>query len=264
LPETFPVVVSDALVESGFVGLGQVLAAPQLRLGNARAVVEGTVESFPSVRDDTETALIVDLPTYQMIDYEPGFGLDRVDEYWLSVSGEPEAVLASLETPPLNSFATEGVQELVDELVSDPVALGTIGALTVGFVAAAVFAAVGFAVSATVSARERLVEFALLRALGLSPRQLGSWLVLEQGALVVASLALGTAVGVLLTAVILPLITLTQSGGPAVPDVIVVYPWRTVVVLETSVLAVLAAIVAILTSVLRRVGLGSMLRLGED
>lgn len=264
LPETFPVVVSEALVESGFVDLGQVLAAPQLRLGNARAVVAGTVASFPTVRDDTETALVVDLPTYQMLDYEPGFGLDRVDEYWLSVSGEPEAVLASLETPPLNSFATEGVEELVDELVSDPVALGTIGALTVGFVAAAVFAAVGFAVSATVSARERLVEFALLRALGLSPRQLGSWLVLEQGALVVASLVLGTAVGVLLTAVILPLITLTQSGGPAVPDVIVVYPWRTVVVLEVSVLAVLAAIVAILTSVLRRVGLGSMLRLGED
>jgi ABC-type antimicrobial peptide transport system permease subunit len=155
-------------------------------------------------------------------------------------------------------------QELTDSLVSDPVALGTIGALTVGFVAAAMFAAVGFAVSATVSARERLIEFALLRALGLSRRQLGAWLIVEQGVLVVMSLALGTLVGIVLTAVILPLIALTQDGRAAVPDVIVIYPWRAVLGLELAVVSVLGAIVAVLTALLRRIGLGSLLRLGDD
>jgi ABC-type antimicrobial peptide transport system permease subunit len=144
------------------------------------------------------------------------------------------------------------------------VALGTIGALTVGFVAAAVFAAVGFAVSATVSTRERLIEFALLRALGLSPRQLGSWLILEQGVLVLVSLLFGTVIGVILTAAILPLTTLTQDGGPAVPEVIVLYPWGAVAGLQLAVVAVLGVIVTVLTALLRRVGLGSLLRLGED
>mgnify|MGYP006176450989 CR=1 FL=1 len=43
-----------------------------------------------------------------------------------------------------------------------------IGVLTIGVVAAGLFAVVGFVVSAAVSARERVTEFALLRALGLS------------------------------------------------------------------------------------------------
>jgi ABC-type antimicrobial peptide transport system permease subunit len=131
-------------------------------------------------------------------------------------------------------------------------------------VAAAVFATVGFAVSATVSARERLVEFALVRALGLSRRQLAAWLSLEQGVLVVLSLLLGTLVGVLLTAVVLPLITLTQGGQPAVPPVLVRYPWTVILALEIGVVAVLAAVVTAMTVLLRRIGLGSLLRMGED
>ena len=140
----------------------------------------------------------------------------------------------------------------------------TIGALTLGFVAAAVFAAVGFAVSATVSARERMVEFALLRALGLSGRQLGIWLAVEQGALVLVSLGLGTLIGIVLTATLLPLVSLTQTGDPAVPAVIVEYPWTAIIGLELAVVAVLAVIVVVMTVLLRRVGLGSLLRLGED
>ena len=73
-------------------------------------------------------------------------------------------------------------------LATDPIALGIIGALAIGFVAAALFAIVGFIVSAAVSARERIAEFALLRALGLSSGQLSVWLSLENAALATVSL----------------------------------------------------------------------------
>jgi ABC-type antimicrobial peptide transport system permease subunit len=196
--------------------------------------------------------------------YEPGFGLDRADHYWLATAGQDPAVVGSLQAAPYKSRSVASSEELTESLVSDPVALGTIGALTVGFVAAAVFAAVGFAVSATVSARERLIEFALIRALGLSPRQLGMWLAVEQSVLVAASLAMGTLIGGLLTAAILPLISLTQDGAPAVPDVIVLYPWDIILLLEIAVVIVLGVIVLVMSVLLRRIGLGSLLRLGED
>jgi ABC-type antimicrobial peptide transport system permease subunit len=131
-------------------------------------------------------------------------------------------------------------------------------------VAAAVFATVGFAVSATVSARERLKEFALLRALGLSPKQLVSWLSLEQGVLVVLSLALGTLVGFVLTALVLPLVSLTQTGANTIPEVIILFPWEIVLKLELAVLAILGLTVLVMTALLRRIGLGSLLRLGDE
>jgi hypothetical protein len=90
------------------------------------------------------------------------------------------------------------------------------------------------------------------------------WLAAEQSVLVLASLIMGTLIGVALTAAILPLISLTQSGAPAVPDVIVVYPWDVILLLEVAVIAVLGVIVLIMSVLLRRIGLGSLLRLGED
>ena len=75
--------------------------------------------------------------------------------------------------------------ETFEQLSADPLALAIIGALSLGFVVAGLFAVIGLAVSAAVSARQRRTEFALLRALGLSPDQLSGWLWLENGSLVV-------------------------------------------------------------------------------
>lgn len=264
LPETFPVVVSATFLESNLAGVGDEVRLPPLGISNDTAVIAGAVMGFPTLDPALGEMIIADLPTVQMMGYEPGFGLGRVDEYWLATEGDDEAVMATLRAPPLASPRVASTRETATLLASDPVALGTIGALTVGFVAAAIFASLGFAVSATVSARERLVEFALLRALGLSPRQLGRWLTLEQGVLVVAGLALGTLVGVVLASTILPLISLTQDGAQAIPPVVVVYPWRTIITMDLAVLAVLGVIVAFMTVLLRRTGLGSLLRIGDD
>ncbi|HEU4321159.1 MAG TPA: ABC transporter permease [Acidimicrobiia bacterium] len=264
LPDSIAVVVSSTFPEATLVGVGDTVRLPPLRIAEDTVTITGTLDAFPTIDPDLGEFVLVDLPTYQMMGYEPGNPIRPVDQYWMSVDGDPDEALASVLAPPLATFSAESLQELTDQLTSDPVALGTIGALTVGFVAAAVFAAVGFAVSATVSARERLVEFALLRALGLSPRQLGGWLVLEQSVLVVVSLALGTFVGWLITTTVLPLVTLTQDGSQAFPPVIVEYPWAAISVLELAVVAVLAVIVIVMTFILRRVGLGSLLRMGED
>lgn len=264
LPSTLPIVVSDDLIEPGLREVGSEMGLPPLRIERGMGRIVGTIGGFPTLDAGMGPMVIADLATVRMLSYQPGRGLGQVAEYWLDHSGGEDRVVSDLVAPPLDSFAIESKEDLTAKMVSDPVALGTIGALTIGFVAAAIFAAVGFAVSATVSARERLIEFALLRALGLSPRQLGGWLTIEQGVLVGVSLAMGTLIGIVLTVTILPLISLTQDGAPAVPDVIVQFPWNTIVALELAVLAVLATIVVVMSLLLRRVGLGSLLRLGED
>ena len=264
LPETFPIVVSRTFPATASTDVGEQVRLPPLRLPDATGQVMGTIEAFPTVDAARGETIVVDLPTYQILGYEPGYWRLEPHAYWLDTNSEDSDIAATLLTSPFDSLEVAGRQELIRTSTSDPVALGTIGALTVGFVAAAVFAAVGFAVSATVSARERLVEFALLRALGLSSRQLGSWLIIEQGVLTVVSLAMGTLIGLVLTGAILPLVTLTQDGQPAVPEVIVMYPWETIILLELVVVATLALIVAAMYFLLQRIGLGSLLRMGEE
>ena len=91
--------------------------------------------------------------------------------------------------------------------------LGWLGALAMGVIAAAAFAVIGFVASTAMAARERLSEFAVLRALGLSTRQLAAWLAIENITLIVLSLVIGTGLGLLITAVVVPFVALTPSGA---------------------------------------------------
>lgn len=264
LPDSYPVVVSATFPETNLVDVGETVRLPSLRIDNDTVQIVGTVDGFPTSDPRFGELVIIDLPTYQMMGFTTGRSIPAPEEYWLATTGDSTEVVSELMAPPLSSVTVISQQEVTDTLLADPVALATIGALAVGFVAAVVFATVGFAVSATVSARERLVEFALFRALGLNRRQLGLWLSLEQGVLVVVSLVLGIAVGCILTWLILPLVTLTQSGEPAVPPVIVTIPWDVVAGMLLAVVGVLAIVVLAMTMLLRRIGLGSLLRMGDE
>jgi ABC-type antimicrobial peptide transport system permease subunit len=144
------------------------------------------------------------------------------------------------------------------------VALGIIGALSLGFVVAGLFAVIGLAVSAAVSARQRRTEFALLRALGLSSGQLSGWLWLENAGVVVVSLAAGTGLGLLIGWVVLPFVTVTQEAAAPFPPPLVQTPWLEIGLLVMVSTLALGVTVVVLAAVLRRIGIGSVLRMGED
>jgi predicted lysophospholipase L1 biosynthesis ABC-type transport system permease subunit len=264
LPATFPVVVTEGFLDATTTQIGDTISLPALRLPIDTAEIVGSIDEFPTVEPGSAEVLLMDLPTMQMMAYEPGVDPIQPSEYWLDVTGPPDAVVAALHAEPFESFSITARQDRANSLKADPIALGTIASLSLGFIAAAVFAAVGFAVSATVSARERITEFALLRALGLSNRQLGSWLAIEQGALVVVSLVIGTVVGVLLCIVVLPLVAISQAGESVIPALRVIVPYGDIVLLESIVIGTLIVIVVVLALLLRRLGLGSLLRMGED
>ena len=171
---------------------------------------------------------------------------------------------ATLRAAPLTAASAETVDERTRILSADPVALGIIGALSVGFVVAALFAVIGLAISAAVSARQRRTEFALLRALGLSGRELSGWLWLENSAVVIVSLAAGTVMGLVIGWVVLPYITVTQAGSNPFPPVLLEVPWGAIALLELLAIGALGITVVVLSRVLRRFGIGSALRMGED
>jgi hypothetical protein len=263
--EPFPVLMTARLLEGAELEIGTELRLRDLRIRHDLAVIASTVTDFPTVDPTGGEAVIIDLPTFQMAGYESGKPIPVTDEYWISASdGETGDLSTLLGGSPYDALSVIDATEAAELRKTDPIALGTMGSLSMGFVAAAVFASVGFAVSATVSARERLTEFALLRALGLSNPQLGGWLAVEQAALVALSLGLGTAIGLMLSRVALPLISVTQAGTIPIPALTVEYPWSTILLLELAVVGSLAVIVAVLITLLRRLGLGSLLRLGVD
>ncbi len=264
LPETIPVLVSQQFLDNTSSSIGSV---SEIQIGDLRGRIEvvGVIAGFPTLDPNANGLFIADMATVAASRFEPGRQLFMIDEIWVGVDdSQVDAVVEALGQEPFLSRQVQSQDGRATTLLSDPVALGAIGALSIGFVAALIFAGVGFVVSSVVSARERMTEFALLRALGLSPRQLLRWMTLENSVLLGISLVFGTLLGLALAWLILPLISVTQQATRVFPGVIVVIPWRTILLLELGVVVVLVAVIGIMALALRKLGLGSLLRLGED
>jgi hypothetical protein len=258
-----PAVVNQALLDGTSLSVGDAL---QVTLFGSNRIVQitGVITSFPT-SDAEEPLVIADLATLELMRYAVGRQINFPDEWWVqTVDGQADAVAATLQAAPLTALEAETVDARTQILSADPVALGIIGALSVGFVVAALFAVIGLAISAAVSARQRRTEFALLRALGMSGRELSGWLWLENTAVVTVSLAAGTVMGLVIGWVVLPFITVTQAGDNPFPPVLLEVPWGAIALLELLAIGALGITVVLLSRVLRRFGIGSALRMGED
>ena len=170
--------------------------------GPALGVV-GATRGFPTLPSGAG-GVIVDYPTYAAAAWLADGTILAPTEWWVDVNGPAAQVADRLAAPPFSSVRVVDRAARARELSTDPVALGISGALYIGFVAAAVFAVIGFAVSSAISATERRTEFAVLRSLGLSGRQLSGALALEGGLTAGLALAAGIALGLVLAWLVLP------------------------------------------------------------
>jgi hypothetical protein len=255
-----PAIATDSfLADTGTAVGARIPLAP----GGPFLVVAGTTRGFPTL-PNSAGGILVDLPTYATAQWMADGTIVEPSEWWLDVDGPAAPVATRLEGPPFSSVAVLDRAARARELSTDPVALGISGALYVGFAAAAIFAVIGFAVSSAISAAERRTEFAVLRSVGLSKRQLSGALALEGGLTVVLALAAGTALGVLLAWFVLPYVSLNGEGGRPFPEVVVHFPWTTAALLGAALLVALAVVVAIEIRVLARIRLAPALRAGED
>ena len=263
LDGALPVVANAAFVAAIGTGDGQSIDVT-LDGASRHLTIAGVVDAFPTT-DPAKPLLILDEPSLDLLRLQATTGVRNVDEWWMAVTpGTSAPVTAALLTDPFNSPAVVSAADRSRSLSTDPVALGIIGALLLGFVATGIFALVALVVGAAVSARQRRTEFALLRALGLTGRQLSGWLWLENASLVLVSVVAGTIIGVVMSWVALPFITVTQQATTPVPGVQVYLPWDRIIALDLVVMVALGIAVAVLATVLRRIGVGSILRLGED
>ncbi|MEU6999271.1 ABC transporter permease [Nonomuraea sp. NPDC046570] len=258
-----PVVLTTDLATQLRLSVGQV-APVSVEHATIQIKVAGIVERMPGTAPD-QPAVLADWTTLQGRALAGGQFLRPATEWWLATSGgDTAAAKKVLESRPEWAVTVVDLPGLAAELRDDPLASGLQGALTLGFLSALVFAALGFLVNAAVAARERLAEFAILRALGVSFRQVFALLAIEQTFVIGLSLVAGTGLALVVGALVVPHIVLTGQASAVTPGVLLDIPWPSTLLLLALVAALLFAIVAALARTLRRQGLGQVLRIGEE
>ncbi len=257
-----PVLVNRAFLEATGASVGDTVDG-QVVADGVRLRITGTTDLFPPL-DPARPFIVVDRRWFELAREEAGGTTVDADEWWLTsrpgLTGPTLA--ATLHAPPFLARDVLDRTALVAAGAADPISLGTSGALRLAALAALVFAVIGFIVHIAVSARERVAELALLRALGVSSRQVLAWLWVEHASILVFSLVAGSGLGLLLAWLVLPSATLTSVGAAPVPPATIVVPVDFVggLALVAAVLLTLALIAV--AHLVRRVDVPAELRSG--
>ncbi|SEF68210.1 FtsX-like permease family protein [Nonomuraea solani] len=251
-PGPLPVVLTADLAASLKLGVGQ-----SGRAGIDRRVlpvkVVGVVKTMPTASAG-QKAVLADWGSLQAYELAAARPPRPATEWWLA-TGDGAAAAKALKSRPEWDVTALDQRELAAGLRDDPLAGGLQGALMLGFLAALVFAVLGFLVNAAVAARERMGEFAILRALGVSSRQVLGLLAMEQAFVIGLSLLAGTGLAIVVGVLVVPHIVLTGQASAVTPDVALDIPWAATGAMLVLVAGVLFAIVAGLARNLRGQGL---------
>lgn len=132
---------------------------------------------------------------------------------WVKTSDDPASIASvrnALTTAQPRIIQLADRRVLVEKLSTDPLYLDLLGVLALGAITALLLALVGNLLASWLSARNRVTNFAVLRALGTSPQQVVGVLTWEQGITYVTSIILGIVFGTLFSATTIPLLVFSS------------------------------------------------------
>ncbi|MEV4005660.1 FtsX-like permease family protein [Actinomadura sp. NPDC049753] len=261
-----PGVITKEMASLAKVGVGGTVTVNTID-GDQPVKVAGIAPALPSVPPG-RPGVLVDLPTLTQSRLAvDGSGGETITprEWWASVHGgrTAPAVRELARHPAWGEVAADRVETRA-RLRDAPLGAALQGALVLGFAAALAFAVIAFVVNAAVTAGERHREFAVLRALGVPPRQVAGMLATEQAYLVGLGLLGGTVLGLVVARLVVPHVVLSVQAAEPYPPADLVVQWPVVLAVLGGVAAVLGLVLAPVIRTLRRRNLGAGLRVGED
>jgi hypothetical protein len=266
-----PVLASPSFLRATGHGVGDEIDV-SIRGREIPVRLADTIDFFPTLDTIGDRFLIADLDS--LVNYANLGSITfelTPNEMWLSTSvtgTDRQALIEHLTSE--ESRALFGVGEIHDRAAMmadsrrDPlITAGWQALLFIAFAAILVLSGIGFLVHAYISFRNRQREFALMRTIGFSMRQLTALMFLEQALVIAVGMALGTWMGRRLGGVILPFLAHDDRGFQLVPPFVIEVTWGSLLVTYMAMGVVFAVIIASVILIIRRMALSRIMRLGE-
>ncbi|MCA9983498.1 MAG: ABC transporter permease, partial [Anaerolineales bacterium] len=273
--ELIPAVFSIAALPAGYANQDII----PLSLGDQTwgFQVRGIINEFPTVDEPFIVVNINELEKRLNVTAVDVLlkGLTGRRELWLAVPADvdqPALVQAIRQSPAPILGATAQTTRIVGDAQNlltiyraNLIARESIAAFNINAIILAILSSVGFLLIQIFAARRRMVEFGVLRALGLSNRGLLRLLTVEAAILLVLGILMGIGIGFGLAALMRPFMStiLADSLGGDIVDRLILNPVSLFSVLFALFIFYAAAMLMLLYS-LSRSDLQRVLRLGDE
>ena len=205
------------------------------------------------------------------------FVVTNIDFVHRNLGESPWDIIATLKPGQTAGEVGNGLRELeikninpmdaraeILEARNDATQMGTFGILSIGFLISTVLTLLGFLMYSFISFRRRLQEIGILRAMGLSVRQMIALFVFENGFLIVLGTTVGTLLGILTGAMFIPFLQLSADQLANTPAFIVETAWGEIARVFVLFGAVLAVAFPVLVWMLRRVKIHEAMQFGDE
>jgi ABC-type lipoprotein release transport system permease subunit len=229
--------------------------------------IEGSFRLFPTMEDPRENpTLLANGPRLEsMLNSSTRGNGFYTNEVWFNTGPESVARARSL---------VEGGDGLIASLVSydelrnaqekDPlVAAGWEGILFISFTAILILSALGFLIYSYLTAQKRTLEFAVLRTMGFSRRQIATVVGFEQAFIISLGMIAGTLMGLRLGSLMIRYMGLTETGDEVLPPMLLHVSWLTIGAAWLVLALAFGVTIGIVVLLYSRLQLHRVLRIGE-
>lgn len=265
-PDSLPALVSPAFLGAADAAVGEsVNVAIDSRPVALR--IAGVVNYFPTLYDDLNAgfAVVNRDALLAFLNDRPDVAVNANEALVETAGGRSpsEVAAAAAENVPGLSSIDEA-DAIRRAIKADPMGLGLRSVTLFGYALTALLALIGFATYFYFSARQRESIYGVLRSIGLSPGQLYVVLLMEQLVLIMAGLAIGTALGLLLNRITLPGLPITFGDRLPTPPFLARNDWAAVGRIYLTLLVAFLLALGAATVLLWRTNLHRALRVGEE
>ena len=222
-------------------------------------LISGVYDYFPTVEQD-EIVMIANLDYLHLIG-----GAIYPYEVWLRSpdNDRGEEVRRKLRIGGIETLRWHDVVGTLAEEKARLERVGVFGALTVGFLSAALMAVLAFLMHSYASLRERFYQFGVLRAIGALRRQLIIQLAVEYAVLVTYGTAAGAVIGVWVSVLFTPFFRSAADSKAILPPMLPVIAEGEITQLTIIFIAVMVLVVVAATAQATQRRIFEVMRVGQ-
>ncbi len=270
------VLISRTLAEQRDVKKGDTIYISWEDVSSQPFVVFGVIDYFPTFNPNPPVGS-VDASEEDAKQNAPMLIVGNLSRIQFQLALEPYQVWLKMEQGYSTSEFYEGIEnskiiltsivntkEELSKAKNDPFLLALNGILTLGFIISILISFVGFLLYWILSLKGRTLQNGIMRAIGLSLRQLIGMLALEQLLTSGVAILIGVAIGNLASRLFVPNFQIAFNPGSLVPPFKVMFEAIDFFRLYSIVIFMLLLGLGILSYMLSRIRVHQALKLGED
>lgn len=229
---------------------------------NTEVIVVGIVKYFPTWYPQEDGDLMVG-----NLDYLFAVG-NGPYPYSVIVASQPDAdslEIATAISQRSNVSWRDGgrASYIIQSYQKEPNRQGLFGMLTLSFLITALLSFLGFLLYAIFSLRRRLIELGVLRAIGLSSKQMGATLAWEFLSLIFSGALVGTIIGIFNSRFFVPFMQIGTDTFSQTPPYYINIAWERIYQIYGLLAALFIILVFALVAFLKRIKIFEAIKLGE-